>query len=171
MDDLELDSRREIFQEIRATPGVHFRELLRRNEYAQGTLQYHLHWLEREGLVESEDDGEFTRYYASKSFDTEDKNVLNALRRQYSRRILVHLASEGPLTTSELSEKLGKAKSTVSWHLSRLSEAGLVEKERDGRSVFYSLRDPEHVTRLYTTYQSSFRDRLLDSMHDLWDSY
>ncbi|ODR79675.1 transcriptional regulator [Haladaptatus sp. W1] len=171
MDEPELESRRVIFGEIRETPGIHFRELLRRHEYAQGTIQYHLRWLEDEGLVESSDDGNFTRYYPAHSFEAADKSTMNALRRTYSRRIIALLASEERLSTAALSERVGKSRSTVSWHLSRLHEEEIVEKERDGRTVLYSLRDPDQVMGLYATYQASFRDRLLDKVLDLWDVY
>lgn len=171
MDEPQLESRRVLFGEIRSTPGIHFRELLRRYEFAQGTVQYHLRWLEEEGLVESSDDGTFTRYYPAHSFETTDKTTMNALRRTYSRRIIAHLASEDELSTATLSERVGKSRSTVSWHLSRLHDEGIVEKERDGRAVLYSLRNPSQVMRLYATYQASFRDRLLDKVLELWDAY
>jgi len=75
-DRLELESRRAIYATIRDAPGVHLRELERRHEYAKGTLQYHLRHLERAGLVEAHEDGEFTRYYASDdAFDDEDRAV------------------------------------------------------------------------------------------------
>lgn len=166
-----LDSRREIFDAIRATPGIHFRALHRRLPYAQGTLQYHLRHLDRQDLVDEENDGEFTRYYAAETFEPADKAVMNALRREYSRRIVAHLAADGSLTTSALADRLDKSPSTVSWHLSRLREAGLVTSERDGRSVPYRLTDPERVTRLYTIHRKSFTDRLVDRLLDIWDEY
>lgn len=170
-DSLELESRREIYQAVRDTPGIHFRELLRDTEYAQGTLQYHLRWLVDEALLERSEDGEFTRYYPSKKFEPADKAVMDALRREYSRRIIAHLATAGPLSTSELADRLEKSASTTSWHLSRLTGAGVVAKERDGRSVLYSLTDRSRVMRLYTVYQKSFTDRLLDNLLGLWEDY
>ena len=113
--DLELASRRAIYQEITDAPGIHFRALLDTLDYAQGTLQYHLRWLVDEGLVEASDDGSYTRYYPAAAFDETDRAVMNALRREYCRRILAHLLADGPLSTTELSERLDKAKSTVSW--------------------------------------------------------
>jgi len=171
-DRLELESRREIYATIRDAPGVHVRELERRHEYAKGTLQYHLGELERAGLVEAHDDGKFTRYYTSDdAFDSEDRAVLSALRRQNSRRIVAYLAAEGSLSTSGLAERIDRSASTTSWHLSRLAEAGVVEKRRDGREVHYSLADPARVERLYTTYRRSVTDRLLDNLLDVWDGY
>jgi len=171
MDELDLDSRREIYRAIDETPGIHFRGLLDRLTYAQGTLQYHLRRLTDEELIEVSEDGKYTRYYAADSFDETDRTVMNALRREYARRIVAHLAADGPLTTTELADRLDKSRSTVSWHLSKLADADLVAGERDGRSVYYDLTDAERVTRLYTVYRGSFTDRVVDRLFDLWDAY
>jgi predicted transcriptional regulator len=169
--ELELSSRRAIYQYVADNPGVHFRRILDELEYAQGTLQYQLRWLVDEGLVEVSDDGQYTRYYPAAEFDEADRTVMNALRREYSRRILAHLLADGPLTTSELSERLDKARSTVSWHLSKLFDAGLVTKERDGRRVIYEVIDADRVTYLYTIHRQSFTDRVVDRLLDLWEGY
>lgn len=169
--DLELESRRAIYQHVADNPGVHFRALLDEFEYAQGTVQYQLRWLADEKLVDVSDDGKYTRYYPAAEFDEVDRTVMNALRRKYSRRVLAHLLADGPLSTTELSDRLDKSTSTVSWHLSNLSEADLVTKERDGRSVVYAVGDPDRVTYLYTVHQRSFTDRVVDRLLGLWDSY
>ncbi len=169
--DLELDSRRAIYQRIADTPGIHFRALLEELDYAQGTLQYQLRWLADEGLIEASDDGKYTRYYPEADFDEADQTVMNALRREYSRRILAHLLADGPLSTNELSDRIGKADSTVSWHLSNLADADLVTKERDGRSVVYEVTDPDRVAYLYTVHRQSFTDRVVDRLLGLWESY
>lgn len=169
--DLELASRRAIYQRIANSPGVHFRALLDDLEYAQGTLQYHLHWLVDEGIVEASDDGKYTRYYPATEFDEGDRTVMNALRREYSRRILAHLLADGPLSTTELSDRINKAQSTVSWHLSKLAEADLVTKERDGRSVVYDVTDPDRVKYLYTIHRRSFTDKVVDRILGLWEGY
>lgn len=169
--DLELASRRNIYQQIADMPGVHFRALLNDLKYAQGTLQYHLRWLADEGIVEVSDDGKYTRYYPAAEFDEADRMVMNALRREYSRRVLAHLLTDGPLSTTELSNRIDKAQSTVSWHLSKLAEAGLVTKEREGRSVVYDVSNPDRVKYLYTVHRRSFTDKVVDRILGLWDSY
>lgn len=169
--ELDLRSRRELFAAISEMPGIHVRGLLDDLEYAKGTLQYHLRWLVDEGLVEASDDGQFTRYYPAERFDDVDRRTMNALRRRNARRILAHLAADEPLTTAELADRTGKAASTVSWHLSKLHDADLVEKQRDGRAVAYSLADPERVRYLYVVHQSSFGDRVVDRLLDIWEGY
>jgi len=169
--DLELASRRAIYQRIADTPGVHFRALLEELEYAQGTLQYHLRWLADEELVDVSSDGKYTRYYPAAEFDEADRAVMNALRREYSRRILAHLLADGALSTTQLSDRLDKAQSTVSRHLSNLATADLVTKEREGRSVVYEVSNPDRVKYLYTVHQRSFTDKVVDRILGLWDNY
>lgn len=169
--DLELASRRAIFRRVADNPGIHFSALLDELEYARGTLQYQLRWLADEGLIEVSDDGKYTRYYPTAQFDDADQTVMNALRRKYSRRILAHLLAAGPLTTTELSDRLEKAQSTVSWHLSNLVDEGLVSKERDGQRVEYHVDDADRIRYLYTIHRRSLTDRVVDRMLGLWDSY
>ncbi|MFB6130027.1 MAG: winged helix-turn-helix transcriptional regulator [Salinigranum sp.] len=171
MDEPELESRRRIYALVEDNPGIHFRGILDRVDYAQGTLQYHLKHLADDGLVEVSEDGKFTRYYPTDEFTEADQTVMNALRRTYSRRIIAHLLSDGPLTTSDLSDRLDKSSSTISWHLSKLDEAGLLTRERDGVSVYYSLADPDRARYLYTIHRRSFTDQLVDRLLGLWDSY
>ena len=166
-----VDSRRDIYQHIAANPGVHFRELCEAFSYAQGTIQYHLNWLADAELIDVADDGKYTRYYAAAEFDDADQAVMNALRREYSRRVLAHLLADGPLSTQELSKRLDKAESTVSWHLSNLADADLVTKQREGRRVSYTVSDPDRVRYLYTIHRRSFTDRVVDRLLGLWDGY
>ena len=171
MPEFDLESRREIFNRVRADPGIHLRGLRDELGYAQGTLQYHLRWLIREGLVASSTDGNHTRYYPSESFDAVDRAVMNALRREVARRVVAYLVAEGPLTTTALSERLEKSPSTVSWHLSKLHDAGVVTRTRAGQSVEYALADRDRVMRLYTVHRRSLTDRLVDNVLGIWDEY
>ena len=172
MDDpeLTLESRRDIYRAIDGAPGVHVRELQRRLDYAKGTVQYHLRWLADHDLVESETDGEYTRYYPARELAPEDKRTLSALRRRYSREVLAHLAADGPLTTTDLAERVGKSQSTVSWHLSRLLDAGVVAKRRDERGrVTLVLENPDETAALLGTVDPSLPDRMVDRFTRLLD--
>ena len=52
-------------------------------------------------------------------------------------RLLVEAGPDG-LPAGALSEKLGAPHNTMSFHLSHLSNAGIVTSRREGRSVIYS---------------------------------
>ena len=69
-------------------------------------------------------------------------------------RILSHLAAEGcgPISVNELTEISGLSQPTVSHHLKRLTEAGLLEKTRVGRILTHQVR-PELFAELRTVLQ------------------
>lgn len=58
------------------------------------------------------------------------------------RLMLLYLVAERPRNVTELTEILDVAQPTVSHHLRILRERGLVNTERDGTSIYYSLGDP-----------------------------
>ena len=54
-------------------------------------------------------------------------------------RVLVGAPEEG-LCAGDISERLRIPKPTLSFHLKELSNAGLIEARKDGRSLFYGIR-------------------------------
>ena len=62
--------------------------------------------------------------------------VFNALADPTRRRLLSTIAA-GPATATELASDLPISRQAVVKHLSALSEAGLLERERTGRDVRY----------------------------------
>jgi len=57
-----------------------------------------------------------------------------------SRLLMVESLGQGEKCVCELRELVGSDISTISKHLSILKEAGIVQDERRGTSVYYSLR-------------------------------
>ena len=53
-------------------------------------------------------------------------------------RLLVKCGEEG-LCAGDISQQLNIPKPTLSFHLKELSHAGLIDSERDGRSIIYRL--------------------------------
>lgn len=54
-------------------------------------------------------------------------------------RIVNVLASEGSVCVCELTEPLGLSQPTVSHHLKKLTDAGLVEREQRGKWAYFSI--------------------------------
>src|SRR5512145_2135346 len=59
-----------------------------------------------------------------------------------SRLFITDRLARGPACVCELTDLVGGDTSTVSRHLSVLRNAGIVEPEKRGNQVFYSLRVP-----------------------------
>lgn len=60
---------------------------------------------------------------------------------------IVEALFSGPKTVGELAEKTKQSQPLVSQHLRVLKETGLVQDERRGQEVFYTL-NAEHTVRL-----------------------
>lgn len=66
-------------------------------------------------------------------------NVFKALS-DPTRREVLGLLKDGPLTAGTLAEGFGVSKATMSAHFAVLREAGLIEAEKDGKNIRYHLR-------------------------------
>jgi len=64
------------------------------------------------------------------------------------RILLLYFLAEGPQRVTDLADALGLPQPTVSHHLKILRERGLVESERDGTAVHYSLADRRVIEAL-----------------------
>jgi DNA-binding transcriptional ArsR family regulator len=58
-----------------------------------------------------------------------------------NRLMILCLLCERPRTVSELEDLLALSQATVSQHLARLRQEGLVDTRRDGRAITYSIAD------------------------------
>ena len=58
------------------------------------------------------------------------------------RLMLLHLLGEGPHPVGELADRIEATQANTSQHLAVLREQGLVDTERQGASIIYSLRYP-----------------------------
>lgn len=72
--------------------------------------------------------------------------IMHALASPVRLRVLSALRG-GPVTVTELSERLALGQTTVSNHLRLLRDLSLVNGVRQGRHIFYSLFD-EHIVDL-----------------------
>ena len=67
--------------------------------------------------------------------------VLKALAHP-TRLFVADLLSEGPLCVCEIRDKVGADLSTVSKHLSIMTNAGVLAREKKGLQVHYRLKTP-----------------------------
>ena len=81
---------------------------------------------------------------------------LKALSHEGRLMILCHLAT-GEKSVTELEQLLALRQAAVSQQLSRLRLEGLVSARRDGKTIYYSIRDPK-VLRTVTLLHDLFSD-------------
>ncbi|WP_159948230.1 metalloregulator ArsR/SmtB family transcription factor [Rhizobium sp. 18065] len=70
--------------------------------------------------------------------DRATQRIFNALASEPRRMILVHLSGSS-LTAGEISSRFDMAKPSISQHLAILENAGLIEGDKRGQFIHYSL--------------------------------
>ena len=168
-DPLSLENRRRIYQSISDSPGTFLREMERSLGMPPGLLSYHLDYMEKRGLIRSEDDGYRKRYFSSETFRQRDRRTISLLRQDSPRRILVHLLVNGDASFSELQDEMSVAKSTLSYHLKRLLGSGIVRSEKREREKFYSVENPEEVADLLISIKHVIGEDSIDRFAEIWE--
>lgn len=151
------------------------RELERRVGVSFSGIAHHVHNLESEGVIVSLWDGHFRRWFSrdlllfaeSRRLGEEDRRLLAACRRPAALSILLNLAAAGSLRHKELLGRVGKSKSTLTYHLEHLISEGLVRVSIESSERRYELVDRDRSIALLVTFAETYRSHA-DGFADLW---
>lgn len=167
-DELSLESRKQIFEYVRANPGSHFSKVKRELDMETGLLQYHLQKLEEYDVIESKKHQGKRRLFSTRELDAEERSILSTLRYETTRDILLYLLEHGRARNRDIADAVGVAPSTITWHLSNLIEEDVVKSIQEGRMTYYQVANEELTVQLLVRYQESFVDRAVDRIIDFW---
>lgn len=140
---LENDKRRTILELLEDEPGLHLRELGRAVGGYRNAV-YHTRVLEDAGMVRSERDGGYKRFYPADPEEVPEPEPLFPDREaepgvdredvepRSPRAKLLELVREEPgIAQSEAAWELGCSRQLVSYHARRLEDEGVIEREGD----------------------------------------
>ena len=167
-DPLALSRRRKIFEHISEHPGTYLREMERALELSVGDLQYHLHQLEKSELISAHDDGKRKGYFVNKDVQFIDRAMLSVLKLKTPRRIVMFLLLSPNSTFKEILAEFTFTKGALSFHLKRLTKAGMLQKSKIENQNIYSIVDEERMSQMLITYRSGIMDEALDGFVDVW---
>ena len=150
-----------LLEQIEDTPGIRYRELLRQTGLVNGVLTYHLAALEKANVIKVDRGLRITRYYPV-NVSEKELAILKYVRHEPIRQIVLFILEHDMPTFNEIVDHTGKAPSTVSSHLKRLKEAGIVSV-RYGECHLYRLVDRDLVAEVLSKYKASFVDKVVDN--------
>ena len=132
-------NRKNIFEYIRAYPGIHFKKLLRDLNFKPGAMSYHLNVLEKGEYIKSIQDGNFRRFYLYGA-----KSDLKIALTSIQLRILSVVDDRPGISQTKISELIGSNRMLVNYHIKILNDADLLSLEKDGRkSQVYTTSNAE----------------------------
>jgi len=126
--------RRLLLDLVAAQPGIHFKELQRRSQLANGTLVHHVAMLEKAGRLTAHRSSGYTCYFLAGT-RPEQRKAAPAVKAVGAAALLAAVQSQPGLTMAEAASAAGLQPSTVSYHARRLEAGGLLAIERDGHAL------------------------------------
>lgn len=161
-------TQRRVYDYIAAHPGAHLRQIRRELGLATGDTQYHLHRLEATGAVRSYRRGLYRFYYLSNLFGERQRDILSILTFDTPREILLSLIEKPGSLHGDLAQAVSLTSATVSWHMKRLVELGIVEREQRGRMVAYRVAGGgADVANFVRTYHPGIWERWSSRLTDI----
>jgi predicted transcriptional regulator len=163
-----VDTKALILEQICKTPGIRYRELLRLAGLSNGTLEYHLRILERTQKVTAcRRDGRRAKYYPI-NISTDEVHILGCVRNKVSRQIVVFILEHDLCSFSEILEHIKKAPSTLSWHLKRLSDAGIKSVIYGQEFQLYKVLNNKPTIEVLHKYRESFEDKIANRYYEMF---
>ena len=144
---LELKRRREIYEFISQNSGLHMRDISRKLNVPFTSLKYHLNYLEKKGFIISRDDGKYRRYFISLEIGEKEKRILNCLRKRTTLHIILWFFIAVQCSQKDISRFLEKHPTTISFHLRKMIQAGIIEQISIDKGVIYNDVPPITINR------------------------
>jgi len=161
------DSQSNILKVISLNPGIRYRELARQTGFANGVLTYHLNILEYIECINKFRHNNITRYYPV-NIPIQDLKILSHLRVHSEKNIILYILNHDFCTFNEIVDHSKRAPSTISWHLKRLSQDGIVAVH-PGEYNLYRITDKKLVNQMLHKYKESFTDKVVNNFIDITD--
>jgi len=144
---LEFKRRREIYEFISQNSGLHMRDISRKLNVPFTSLKYHLNYLEKKGFIISRDDGKYSRYFISLEVGEKEKRILNCLRKRTTLHIILWFFIAVQCSQKDISRFLEKHPTTISFHLRKMIQAGIIEQVSIDKGVIYNDTPPITINR------------------------
>ncbi len=162
-------TRKKIYDYIQEHPGSHLREIGRKLDLAIGDIQYQLDILEKAGQVVSKRMGIYKRFFPSKIFGERQKDILGTLSQETPRKILLLLLQKPGADHGEVARFAKVSAPTVTWHMKRLIDEGLVKEHREGRNMKYYISGSDvEIEKVMKSYHPMFWEKWADRFAEVW---
>ena len=154
---------------ISLSPGLHLRAVQRLLGLSFSSTRYHVETLQKSGEIVRSDEGGYSRLYPNGISDS-DRVLFSTVNNSTDLKILDCMIANRRISYRELCERTAFAKSTVSEHLSRLAEIGVVKADTMSQNrIEYELIDPDRIKDLIAIQVRALLKKATDRFIDLWD--
>lgn len=142
---LDQPTRHQIYDFIKANPGMHFRGICESLDLSVGVVQYHLYTLERGGCIVSFNDGQNKRFFQAGMFTQQEMKLVSLARHPTAAQILTMLTENSTMLHRDIALNLGVSSQALTWQMNQLKKADLIYAQKESVNVKYALTCPQAV--------------------------
>ena len=158
-----------VYDYIKNHPGSHLRKISKELDMTPSDTQYWCNRLERTALVRSRHLGLYKTYYPASILGERHEYILAILQQKTPSNIVLYLMENSGASQKDIAQHTGFAAATISWHMSRLIEFGIVYSTKKGKFVkYYITGDIADLIVLLKSYYPSIWDKLSDRLAELF---
>lgn len=162
---LELETRRKIYDLVSRNPGLHLSKIAELLKMRTSLVEYHLLFLEKHQVVRGVKESGYTRYYIEGMIGTSDKKILSLIRQEIPLRVMLFLLKNDNSQHKEILKNVDVSSSTLSYHLKKMVDHGIIYVNTHGENRGYSITSKEEIVGLLVQYKPY---NLIDSFKDVW---
>ncbi len=156
---------------IQEKPGCHLRRIKNELGISIGSVQYQLLRLENMRKITSSRQGSYKYYFAFGVFKDNEKNILQVLRQETAREILMFIIERKNPTQKDIVNKIGISAASVNWHVGRLIDSKIIEGAKKGKYTRYQLSDStdsKYIVTLLKNYYPSIWDKWSNRLAEMF---
>jgi predicted transcriptional regulator len=165
-DILELETRRNIFNLIVKNPGIHFSEIAKILKIRTSLVDYHILYLEKHDLIQSDKETGYKRLYAKGKIGVHEKKYLFLLRQKSILKIILFILKKTSFQHKEILENLDMAPSTLSYHLKKLVKYDIIEENKENKKHGYKIKNRKEIISILIQYKPY---DLLEGFENIWN--
>ena len=162
---LHLETRKKIYKILLLNPGLNLSTIAEQLSISVQLADYHLHFLEENGLITTEKEGGYKRYYIQGKIGSGDKKILSLFYREIPLKIVLFLLKNPHSKPKEIRKKMDISPALLTYYLKKLIRCDVIaERPGDEKKRFVILNEKQ-VIRLLIRYRPNI---LLERFKDTW---
>lgn len=135
-DVFENEYRKKIINKILEEPGIHNNELLRQCNLQNGQLQWHLNVLLRYKIIKQKKVGQYNTFYPIITLAENSKEEQDFFFKSKTTLKILDIIEKNPgITSSTIAKQLKLARSTLKYHIDKLSKEDFISLHWNGRKL------------------------------------
>lgn len=156
---------------IQEKPGCHLRLIKNELGISIGSVQYQLLKLEKMQRITSSRRGSYKFYFLHGVFKDNEKNLLQFLRQETAREILMFIIEHKNPTQTDIVNSIGISAASINWHVRHLIDFKIIVGAKKGKYTRYQLShssDSKYIVTLLKNYYPSIWDKWSNRLAEMF---